>query len=62
MKDFNVVGPPDNAVKKSSERIKSALRNCALEFPYGYGVTIDLAPAHLGKEGSGFDLNYDLHF
>jgi Subunit ChlI of Mg-chelatase len=27
MQDFNVVGLPDNAVKESRERIKSALRN-----------------------------------
>ena len=41
MQDFNVVGLPDNAVKKSRERIKSALRNCGYEFPYGQGVTIN---------------------
>jgi magnesium chelatase family protein len=51
-----VVGLPDNAVKESRERIKSALRNCGFEFPYGQGVTINLAPADLRKEGSGFDL------
>jgi hypothetical protein len=34
MKDFNVVGLPDHAVKESRERIKSALRNCGFEFPY----------------------------
>lgn len=28
MNDFNVAGLPDNAVKESRERIKSALRNC----------------------------------
>ena len=56
MNDFNVVGLPDNAVKESRERIKSALRNCGYEFPYGQGVTINLAPADVRKEGSGFDL------
>lgn len=56
MKDFNVVGLPDNAVKESRERIKAALRNCGFEFPYGQGVTINLAPADVRKEGSGFDL------
>jgi hypothetical protein len=35
MQDFNVVGLPDNAVKESRERIKSALRNCGFEFPHG---------------------------
>lgn len=56
MEDFNVVGLPDNAVKESRQRVKSALRNCGFEFPYGQGVTINLAPADLRKEGSGFDL------
>jgi magnesium chelatase family protein len=60
MKDFNVVGLPDNAVKESREHIKSALRNCGFEFPYGQGVTINLAPADLRKEGSGFDLQMAL--
>jgi len=56
MQDFNVVGLPDNAVKESRERIKSALRNCGFEFPHGQGVTSNLAPADVRKEGSGFDL------
>src|SRR5262249_26524605 len=56
MNDFNVVGLPDNAVKESRERIKSALRNCGIDFPYGQGVTINLAPADVKKEGSAFDL------
>src|SRR6266446_937921 len=42
--------------KESRERIKSALRNCGFEFPHGQGVTINLAPADVRKEGSGFDL------
>jgi magnesium chelatase family protein len=54
--DFNVVGLPDNAVKESRERRKSALRNCGFEFPHGQGVTINLAPADVRKEGSAFDL------
>src|SRR2546426_2298651 len=50
MQDFNVVGLPDNAVKESRERIKSALKNCGYEFPHGQGVTINLAPADVRKE------------
>jgi magnesium chelatase family protein len=42
MNQFNVVGLPDNAVKESRERIKAAL-NCGFAFPYGQGVTINLA-------------------
>jgi magnesium chelatase family protein len=56
MQDFNVVGLPDNAVKESRDRIESPLRNCGFEFPHGQGVTINLAPADIRKEGSAFDL------
>jgi magnesium chelatase family protein len=56
MDQFNVVGLPDNAVKESRERIKAAIKNCGFEFPYGQGVTINLAPADIRKEGSAFDL------
>ncbi len=53
---FNVVGLPDVAVKESRERIKSALNNCGFDFPYSRNVTVNLAPADIRKEGSGFDL------
>src|ERR1700733_3588887 len=56
MGDFNVVGLPDIAVKESRERIKAALKNCGFDFPYPQGVTINLAPADIRKEGSAFDL------
>src|SRR3989475_11197438 len=56
MQDFNVVGLPDNAVKESRERIKSALKNCGYEFPHGQGVTINPAPADVRKDGPGLDL------
>jgi magnesium chelatase family protein len=53
---FTVVGLPDIAVKESRERIKSALRNCGFDFPGSQGVTVNLAPADIRKEGSAFDL------
>ena len=53
---FNVVGLPDNAVKESRERIKSAVRNCGFDFPFKHAVTVNLAPADIRKEGSAFDL------
>jgi magnesium chelatase family protein len=56
MGDFNVVGLPDVAVKESRERIKAALKNCGFDFPAPQSVTINLAPADIRKEGSGFDL------
>ena len=51
-----IVGLPDAAVKESRERIKAALKNCGFDFPSPQGVTINLAPADVRKEGSGFDL------
>jgi magnesium chelatase family protein len=49
------VGLPDTAVRESSERVKSALRNCGYDLPPQH-ITINLAPADLKKEGSAFDL------
>jgi magnesium chelatase family protein len=54
--EFNVVGLPDIAVKESRERVKSALKNCGFDFPAPFGVTVNLAPADIRKEGSAFDL------
>ncbi len=53
--NFTTVGLPDAAVRESRERIKSAIRNCGLDFPF-QNVTVNLAPADVKKEGSGFDL------
>ena len=52
---FTTVGLPDAAVKESSDRIRAALRNCGYNFP-AQNVTVNLAPADMKKEGSGFDL------
>jgi magnesium chelatase family protein len=53
--NFMTVGLPDAAVRESRERIKSAIKNCGLEFPFQV-ITVNLAPADVKKEGSGFDL------
>ena len=52
---FTTVGLPDAAVKESRDRVRSALRNCGYAFP-AQNVTVNLAPADMKKEGSGFDL------
>src|SRR6059036_2046022 len=52
---FTTVGLPDTAVKESKQRIKAALKNCGYDVPSTH-ITINLAPADLKKEGSGFDL------
>jgi len=52
---FSTVGLPDAAVKESRERVKSALNNTGYRFP-NKRITINLAPADIRKEGTGFDL------
>lgn len=51
----DVVGLADGAVKKTRERVRSALINSGFEFP-AERVLISLSPADLKKEGAGFDL------
>lgn len=52
---YEMVGLPDAAVKESKERVRSAIKNSALEFP-AHKITVNLAPAYVKKEGSAFDL------
>jgi magnesium chelatase family protein len=50
-----IVGLPDAAVKESEHRVITALINSGFTPPQGR-VTINLAPAHIKKEGPSFDL------
>ncbi len=52
---FSTVGLPDISVKESRDRIKAAIKNSGYAFPRNH-VTINLAPADIKKEGTGFDL------
>jgi magnesium chelatase family protein len=52
---FHMTGLPDSAVKESYDRIKAATSNQGLRWPV-MDLTINLSPADLKKEGSGFDL------
>ncbi|NLJ27921.1 MAG: ATP-binding protein, partial [Deltaproteobacteria bacterium] len=52
---FATVGLPDNIVRESKDRVKTALQNSGYPFP-AERITVNLAPAHLKKEGAGFDL------
>ena len=52
---FTTVGLPDAAVRESRDRIKAALKNSGYDIPPTQ-ITINLAPADIKKEGSGFDL------
>lgn len=50
-----LVGLPEAAVKESKDRVRSAILNCAFEFPQRR-ITLSLAPADLPKDGGRFDL------
>ena len=50
-----LVGLPDNAVRESEQRIRSAFENASYRMTSRKCV-VNLAPADLRKEGSGFDL------
>ena len=52
---FTTVGLPEAAVKESKERVKSAIKNTGYTFPDDR-ITVNLAPADIKKEGTGFDL------
>lgn len=52
---MSMVGLPDNAVRESIDRIKTAIQHNQYAWPKGRMV-INLAPANLRKEGSGHDL------
>ncbi len=52
---FSTVGLPDGAVRESKDRVKAAIKNCGYDFP-ARRITVNLAPADIRKEGTGFDL------
>lgn len=52
---FHTVGLPDAAVRESRDRVRAARKNCGYDIPPTQ-ITINLARAHIKKEGSGFDL------
>src|SRR5256714_9185709 len=52
---FAIVGLADRACQEAKERVRSGITSAALEWPVRR-ITVNLAPAELRKEGSGFDL------
>jgi magnesium chelatase family protein len=52
---FTTVGLPDASVRESRDRVKAAMANCGFPFPLRR-ITVNLAPAHLRKAGTAFDL------
>jgi magnesium chelatase family protein len=52
---FAIVGLPDKACQEAKERVRSGITSAELEWPLRR-ITVNLAPAGLRKEGSGYDL------
>ena len=52
---YTTVGLPEASVKESKERVKSAIGNSGYRFPDDR-ITVNLAPAAIKKEGTGFGL------
>jgi magnesium chelatase family protein len=52
---FAIVGLADRACQEAKERVRSGVASAELSWPDGR-ITVNLAPAALRKEGSGFDL------
>lgn len=50
-----IVGLAEGAVKEARDRVKSAIRNSGFAYPTSH-ITLNLAPGHLSKTGTGFDL------
>ena len=55
---FSIVGLPDKTVEESKDRIGSALRNSGFVAPKqkSQRIVVNLAPADIKKEGTGYDL------
>lgn len=52
---FSTVGLAEGAVREAKDRVRAAIKNGGYEFPQRR-ITVNLAPASLKKEGSGYDL------
>ncbi len=52
---FDIVGLPDNSVKESKDRVRSALKNLGFVYPTSR-ITVNLAPGDIKKVGPIYDL------
>lgn len=61
---FSIVGLPDKAVEEAKDRISAAIKNSGFTSPKqkNHRVVISLAPAHIKKEGTHFDLSMALGY
>lgn len=52
---FSTVGLPEGAVREAKDRVRAAIKNAGYDFP-PRRITVNLAPAAVKKEGTGYDL------
>ncbi len=52
---FDMVGNMSGEVKEARERVKIALKNIGMKLP-NVRITVNLSPANVRKDGTGFDL------
>ncbi len=52
---FDIVGLPNKAVAESRERVRTAINNSGIHFPFKK-ITVNLAPGDIPKEGAFYDL------
>lgn len=52
---FTIVGLAEKSVDEAKERVRSAIRNAGATFP-SKKITVNMAPAHIPKEGTQYDL------
>ena len=52
---FTMVGYLSSSVREASERVRTALKNSGFHLP-PKRITINLSPADMRKDGSGYDL------
>ncbi len=57
--NFAIIGLPDAAIKEAKDRVATAIKNSGAKSPMNCNqrIIINLAPADLKKEGSGYDIS-----
>jgi len=55
IRSFTIVGLPDTACRESAKRVMAAIKNSGFDIPSSR-ITVNLAPAHIRKQGAVFDL------
>lgn len=54
--DLKIIGLPDNAIKESGVRIKSALKNQGFHWPKKHQILVHIKPNNIKKKSQGLDL------